>query len=94
MEIIQSSTPAASSVNYDETPIVQAQIEGADYRIDTGLGSSLAVSRREAGTWQWTPVCEGRWDGSRLRAKGLDHPVIVELGQALAQAMRDREDAS
>jgi len=91
MEFAEDRGVNSGSVNYDDTPIVQAQTELGDYRIDTGLGSAVAISRREPGTWDWTLVSEGKWDGSRLRAKGLDYPVLTLLAQALSEAMRDRE---
>ena len=83
---------SATNINYDDQPIVQAQIDGVDYRVDTGLGSAVAISSREMGTWAWTPVAEGRWDGSRLRASKLDHPVTSRLGAALADAMSQRDE--
>lgn len=81
-----------SSVNYDDTPIVALDLDGTSYRLDTGLGSAVAISSRPEGTWHWTAVAEGRWDGSRLRAKGLGFEVTSALAQALAAAMRDREE--
>jgi len=83
---------SAASVNYDDLPIVELEIDGVAYRLDTGRGSAVAVSQRELGTWTWTPVTEGRWDGSRLRAKGLDYEVVTALAEALGAAMRDREE--
>ena len=77
------------TVSYDDGPLAQVEIEGVDYRVDPGLGPAVAVSRRAAGTWSWTVVVEGRWDGVRFRAKGLDYPVVDALGKALAQKMRD-----
>lgn len=93
METTQNSQVTAASVNYDDSPIVQLEVEGVDYRVDTGLGSAVAVSKRVEGTWQWTPVTEGRWDGRRLKAKELDGAVITALSQALAQAMKDLEES-
>jgi hypothetical protein len=92
MEIEPNRQVSATSINYDDQPIVQAQIDGVDYRVDTGLGSAVAISSREAGTWAWTPVAEGRWDGRRLRARKLDHPVASRLGEALAEAMSQRDE--
>ena len=89
MDINQHSEVTAGSVNYDDSPIVQLEVEGADYRVDTGLGSAVAVSTRTPGTWAWTLVGEGRWDGRRLKTKQLDGAVITALSQALAQAMKD-----
>jgi hypothetical protein len=92
METTQDSSVSASSVNYDDSPIVQLEVEGVDYRVDTGLGSAVAVSRRAEGTWQWSPVTEGKWDGRRLKARELDHAVITALSQALASAMKALEE--
>ena len=78
-----------TNVNYDDDPLARAQIDGIDYRVDGGLGPAVAVSQRAAGTWDWTLVSEGKWDGIRLRARGLDYPVVSVLAQALAEAMRD-----
>jgi hypothetical protein len=94
MQISEDRPVSAASVNYDDTPIAQVQVDGTDYRVDTGLGSAVAVSRRQAGTWEWAPVTEGRWDGSRLRAKGLDFPIITALAAALALAMSERAELS
>ena len=91
MRDTETNQLSADRVNYEETALATLQVDGVDYRIDTGHGSAVAVSRREPGTWDWTPVTEGRWDGSRLRAKGLDHRVVTALAQALGAAMRERE---
>lgn len=92
MQPIENKPVSSESVNYDELPIAELEVDGVAYRLDTGHGSAVAVSRREVGTWLWTPVTEGRWDGSRLRAKGLDHEVVIALAQALQAAMREREE--
>ncbi len=85
--------PAATSINHDEPPIVELEIDGVAYRIDTGFGTALAISSRAGGTWDWAVLAEGRWDGVRLRAKPLERPVVAVLERALAQAMRDRDAA-
>ena len=77
---------APGAVNLDESPIVQAVIDGVEYRIDTGLGSAVAISSRAEGTWTWTVLGEGRWDGRRLRSKPLDRSVTEVLERALAAA--------
>jgi hypothetical protein len=79
---------AAGAVNFDEAPIVQASIEGVEYRIDTGFGSIVAISTRAEGTWAWTVLGEGKWDGRRLRAKPLERSVTAILEQALVAAAR------
>lgn len=83
---------SADGLNYDEAPIVTMEVDGVEYRVDTGHGSAVAISQRAPGAWDWAPVTEGRWDGSRLRAKCLGHEVTSALGTALSAAMRDRED--
>lgn len=86
MEGIENSQ---GSVNYDEAPLVQERMDGVDYRVDAGRGSAVAVSSRAEGTWTWSSVAEGRWDGVRLRVKGLGHPVVSALERALARSMKE-----
>jgi hypothetical protein len=83
---------SAGEVNYEEAPIVTLQVDGIEYRIDTGHGSAVAISQRQQGSWDWTPVTEGRWDGSRLRAKCLNHVVNTALAEALSATMGEREE--
>jgi hypothetical protein len=83
---------SAGEVNYEEAPIVTLEVDGIEYRVDTGYGSAVAISERQQGTWDWTPVTEGRWDGSRLRAKCLNHIVNTALAEALSAAMGEREE--
>jgi hypothetical protein len=94
MQTIETNAVSSETVNYDDAPIAELELDGVAYRLDTGRGSAVAVSQRVAGTWTWTPVAEGRWDGSRLRVKGLEHHVVVELARALGDAMRSREEGS
>lgn len=82
---------SADGVNYEEAPIVALEVDGIEYRVDTGHGSAVAVSQRQQGSWDWLPVTEGRWDGSRLRAKCLSHQVNTALAEALSAAMSDCE---
>jgi hypothetical protein len=83
---------SVDEVSYEEAPIVTLAVEGIEYRIDTGLGSAVAISQRQQGTWQWAPLTQGRWDGRRLRAKCLDQHVSLALAEALGAAMRKREE--
>ena len=92
MQAIENKGISSASVNYDDLPIVELEVDGIAYRLDTGHGSAVAVSQRTVGTWTWIPVTEGRWDGSRLRAKGLDYQVVTALAEALGAAMRNREE--
>ena len=56
MQHTKNITLSSESVNYDDQPIVELEIAGIAYRIDTGHGSAVAVSQRQAGSWTWTPV--------------------------------------
>ena len=93
MQIQGDPDKPSGYVNYDEEPLAAVEVEGSEYRIDTGLGSVVAISKRDAGTWAWTLVTEGRWDGRRLRAKALDHAAIEILSQAIGTAMSDRDSS-
>jgi hypothetical protein len=81
----------AGAVSFDEAPIVQVESEGTEYRVDAGRGSSVAISVREVGRWTWAPLLEGRWDGVRLKAKGLARPVVVALEAGLLHASRNED---
>jgi hypothetical protein len=77
-------------VNYDSSPVAETAIEGTEYRIDAGKqGTAICVSTRPAGTWDWSFLCEARWDGSELRSKVLDRGVRSQLSRALSSAMQD-----
>jgi hypothetical protein len=79
-----------SEVNYDSAPVAEAELDGIDYRIDTGRqGTALCISSRASGTWDWTFESEARWDGSALRSKVIERPVLVKLSEALRAAMVD-----
>lgn len=79
-----------SGVNYDSSPVAETVIEGTEYRVDAGKqGTAICVSTRPAGTWDWSFLCEARWDGSELRAKVLERGVRTELARALTGAVQD-----
>ena len=79
-----------SGVNYDSSPVAETVIEGTEYRVDAGKqGTAICVSTRRAGTWDWSFLCEARWDGSELRAKVLERGVRTELARALSGAVQD-----
>jgi hypothetical protein len=79
-----------SGVNYDSNPVAETAIEGTEYRIDAGKqGTAICVSTRPAGSWDWSFLCEARWDGSELRAKALERGVRLQLSRALSGAMQD-----
>lgn len=88
----QNQSIQEATVHYEGPPIAEQEIDGVDYRVDAGRGSLVAVSRRQSGTWAWVLAGEGRWDGVRLKVKGLEYAVVARLGQALAQAMRDSNE--
>ncbi len=94
MHPITTDALSAATVSYEEPPLAELELDGVDYRLDPGRGSTVAVSTRPTGTWDWTPMLEGRWDGSRLRAKGLDHRVVTALAAALGAALRERAERS
>jgi hypothetical protein len=79
-----------SGVNYESTPVAEAAIDGTEYRIDAGRqGTAICVSTRAQGSWDWSLLCEARWDGSELRAKTLERAVRLQLSRALQSAMAD-----
>jgi hypothetical protein len=90
-----SSIPEAASaqpVNYDSAPLVELQIDEADYRVDAGKqGTALCISTRKAGTWDWSFVGEARWDLSSLRSKSLERVVLEPLSKALASALANSD---
>ncbi|HTQ07798.1 MAG TPA: hypothetical protein VMI54_28285 [Polyangiaceae bacterium] len=84
-----SSENAESSIDYDGSPVVELEVSGTQYRVDPGFRGVVAVSAREAGTWSWSRVAEGRWDGVRLKAKDLDRTLVNTLEKALRSAAQD-----
>jgi hypothetical protein len=80
----------SGGVNYDSSPVAETAIDGTEYRIDAGKqGTAICVSTRPAGSWDWSFLCEARWDGSELRAKSLERSVRTELSRALTSAIQD-----
>jgi hypothetical protein len=81
---------ANGGVNYESSPVAETAIGETEYRIDSGKeGTAICVSTRPAGTWDWSFVCEARWDGSELRAKVLERSIRTELSRAITTAMQD-----
>lgn len=77
-------------VNYDSSPVAETAIDGTEYRIDAGKqGTAICVSTRPAGSWDWSFLCEARWDGSELRTKELERAIRTQLSRALTSAMQD-----
>ena len=80
----------SDGVNYESPPVAEAAIDGTEYRVDAGKqGTSICVSSRPAGSWDWSFVCEARWDGSELRAKMLERSIRSQLSRAITSAMQD-----
>lgn len=77
---------SSATIDYDFPPVAELELEGTQYRVDAGARSAIAVSQRPAGTWSWVLLVEGRWDGARLKAKGLDRNVVAALERALRSA--------
>jgi len=78
-------------VNYDSSPVAETAIDGTEYRIDAGKqGTAICVSTRPSGSWDWSFLCEARWDGSELRAKTLERGIRTQLSRALSSAMQDQ----
>lgn len=84
---VRFEAEAESPVNFEESALVELEIEGTDYRIDSGrAGTALCISTRVSGSWGWQFRGEARWQANVLRCKSFDRPVLTELGQALAAA--------
>ena len=84
------SSTEEGGVNYESGAVAEAIIDGTEYRIDAGRqGTAICVSTRPAGSWDWSFVCEARWDGSELRTKSLERGVRLQLSRALSSAMQD-----
>jgi|GEM_PF-625068 len=78
---------AMSPVNYDDEPIVELPLGELLYRLDPALGgSTLGLSLRGPGSWQWQYLAEVKWDGSTLRSKVVERPLLEQLGRALSAA--------
>jgi hypothetical protein len=82
---------SGGGVNYESNPVAEAAIDGTEYRIDSGKeGTAICVSTRPAGSWDWSFVCEARWDGSELRTKLLERSIRTHLSRAISSAMQDQ----
>jgi hypothetical protein len=90
-EPASNAGPAASTINYDGPALAELSIDGVDFRVDAGKqGTSLCISQRATGTWDWCFTGEAKWDGSSLRAKNLGQGVLKPLSATLAQALADQ----
>jgi len=80
-----------SPVNYDSPPLLELEIEGIDYRLDSGKqGTALCISTRAAGSWGWAFAGEARWDGD-LRSKAFERRTLIALSKAFREALRNLE---
>jgi hypothetical protein len=77
---------AEGAVNFDEAALVELELDGTDYRMDSGrAGTALCISTRPSGTWNWTFRGEARWQSNVLRCKVFDRSVLTQLSRALAE---------
>ena len=80
------SAAAEGAVNFDEAALVELELDGTDYRMDSGrAGTALCISTRPSGTWNWTFRGEARWQSNVLRCKVFDRSVLTQLSRALAE---------
>jgi hypothetical protein len=88
----EASNTEDAPVNFDEPAVVEVEIEGTDYRLDSGrAGTALCISTRLSGSWDWTFRGEARWQANVLRCKAFDRDVLLQLSKALAEAAADSE---
>jgi hypothetical protein len=79
-------------VNYDESALLEREIDGIDYRIDVGrAGTALCISTRSSGNWTWEFRGEARWQVGVLRCKAFDRSILSQLSTALAEAAADSQ---
>lgn len=75
-------------MNYEGPSLVEVTVDETDFRVDAGRqGTAFSISSRPTGTWDWTFVCEARWDGSDLRSRALPRPILVKLSAVLSNAL-------
>ncbi len=89
MSVSPSETPE-STIDYDAPPAAELELDGTQYRLDPGFRGVIAVSARTPGTWSWSLVAQGRWDGVRLKAKELHRDIVGALEKALRAAVEER----
>ncbi len=86
------SSESATPVNYESPAILELEFEGTDYRVDSGKqGTSLCISTRPSGTWDWAFGGEARWDVSYLRSKAFDRRTLEQLSKAFALALSNMD---
>jgi hypothetical protein len=77
---------AEGAVNFDEAALIELELDGTDYRLDSGrAGTALCISTRPSGTWSWAFRGEARWQANVLRCKAFDRSVLLRLSEALAE---------
>ena len=82
----EGGAAAEGAVNFDEAALVELELDGTEYRLDSGrAGTALCISTRPSGTWSWTFRGEARWQAKVLRCKAFDRVVLTRLSQALAE---------
>lgn len=74
-------------VNYDDEPLAELPLGELLYRLDPALGgSTVGLSLRGPGSWQWQYLAELKWDGSTLRSKLIERQLLEQLARALSEA--------
>jgi hypothetical protein len=85
-------SPPATPVNYESPALLEIEIDGTDYRMDSGKqGTALCISTRPSGTWDWTFGGEARWEVNYLRSKAFDRRTLEQLSRAFAQALENMD---
>ena len=81
------SEPADGAVNYDESGLVEVELDEVLYRLDAGKqGTALCISTRPGDSWRWRFHGEARWDGRTLRSKAFDRRLLDRLSKELREA--------
>jgi hypothetical protein len=81
-----ADSAAEGAVNFDEAALVELELDGTEYRMDSGrAGTALCISTRPSGTWSWTFRGEARWQSNVLRCKAFDRSILTRLSQALSE---------
>ncbi|HMR05534.1 MAG TPA: hypothetical protein PKA88_07140 [Polyangiaceae bacterium] len=83
---------ADDTVNYDSDAVLELEIGGVEYRVDSGKqGTALCISTRSQGSWDWSFLGEAGWDGRDLKMRALDRELRVELSRALVDALESQQ---
>ena len=83
---VRMSSVPEENVNFDSEPVLQLEVDGIDYRLDSGKeGTALGISHRESGTWDWQFLGEAKWDRTQIRCKALHRSVLEKLARELRQ---------